>query len=258
LKLTKASYPAVLRENENIYFQLRRRKFIEMIKKLTELQSPRISPRTKQSHSNGFSSSNSHLPNAADYEDVFDHQMELDDQLDISTGPPFSASFDDHMEFMEPDDLKARIDALTTQVIVYGQELRAEFNDDTSKEVREGLKQAFALMAYTDPRESSVAGILDIRERVVVAEELNSAILGMFMNHLSLPFTFQQGVKHSQLCVWGQLKLTLLLTILPVSLGKSSSAALERLCQQAEVLVSTLGEDGGPGAFINVRRDFLN
>jgi hypothetical protein len=42
-----------------------------------------------------------------------------------------------------------------------------------------------------------------------------------------------------------------------VSLGKSSSAALERLVQQTEALVTELAEDGGPGAFINVRRDFL-
>jgi hypothetical protein len=42
-----------------------------------------------------------------------------------------------------------------------------------------------------------------------------------------------------------------------VSLGKSSSAALERLVQQTEALVNELADDGGPGAFINVRRDFL-
>lgn len=42
-----------------------------------------------------------------------------------------------------------------------------------------------------------------------------------------------------------------------VSLGKSSSAALERLYQQTEVLVNEIGEEGGAGAFINVRNDFL-
>lgn len=42
-----------------------------------------------------------------------------------------------------------------------------------------------------------------------------------------------------------------------VSLGKSSSAALERLVAQTEALVSELAADGGPGAFVNVRRDFL-
>lgn len=42
-----------------------------------------------------------------------------------------------------------------------------------------------------------------------------------------------------------------------VSLGKSSSAAIERLYQQTEVLVSDISEEGGAGAFINVRNDFL-
>lgn len=42
-----------------------------------------------------------------------------------------------------------------------------------------------------------------------------------------------------------------------VSLGKSSSAAIERLVQQTEALVNELGDDGGAGAFINVRKDFL-
>lgn len=47
------------------------------------------------------------------------------------------------------------------------------------------------------------------------------------------------------------------LRCLIVSLGKSSSAAIERLVQQTEALVGELGEDGGPGAFVNVQKDFL-
>jgi len=42
-----------------------------------------------------------------------------------------------------------------------------------------------------------------------------------------------------------------------VSLGKSSSAALERLYKQTEVLVNEISDEGGAGAFINVRKDFL-
>lgn len=38
-----------------------------------------------------------------------------------------------------------------------------------------------------------------------------------------------------------------------VSLGKSSSTALERLFKQTVVLVDMISEDGGPGSFINVR-----
>lgn len=37
-----------------------------------------------------------------------------------------------------------------------------------------------------------------------------------------------------------------------VSLGKSSSTALERLYKQTVVLVDMMSEDGGPGSFINV------
>lgn len=38
-----------------------------------------------------------------------------------------------------------------------------------------------------------------------------------------------------------------------VSLGKSSSTALERLYKQTIVLVDMISEDGGPGSLINVR-----
>jgi hypothetical protein len=39
-----------------------------------------------------------------------------------------------------------------------------------------------------------------------------------------------------------------------VALGKSASSALERVVQQTVVLLNELGEDGGPGAFLNVRK----
>ena len=42
-----------------------------------------------------------------------------------------------------------------------------------------------------------------------------------------------------------------------MSLGKSPSAVLERVIQQSEVMLRELGDDGGPGAFINLRKDFL-
>ena len=37
-----------------------------------------------------------------------------------------------------------------------------------------------------------------------------------------------------------------------VSLGKSSSTAVERVYKETVVLVDVISEDGGPGAFINV------
>jgi Ran-binding protein 9/10 len=43
-----------------------------------------------------------------------------------------------------------------------------------------------------------------------------------------------------------------------VSLGKLASAALERMIQQTEVMLQELGDNGGHGAFINLRTDFLH
>jgi len=43
-----------------------------------------------------------------------------------------------------------------------------------------------------------------------------------------------------------------------VSLGKPSSAALERLCAQTEAFLDeTAAKNGGAAAFINVKSDFL-
>ena len=43
-----------------------------------------------------------------------------------------------------------------------------------------------------------------------------------------------------------------MLMIKPVSLGKSSSAAIEQLIQQTTVLLEDLQESGGPGALVNI------
>jgi Ran-binding protein 9/10 len=42
-----------------------------------------------------------------------------------------------------------------------------------------------------------------------------------------------------------------------VSQGKSSFAAIERVVQQTEVMMRFLGDDGGPGAFVNLKNDYL-
>ena len=42
-----------------------------------------------------------------------------------------------------------------------------------------------------------------------------------------------------------------------MSLGKSSTAALEKMVAHTEALVDMIAEDGIPGALVNVRRDFL-
>ncbi|KAL8830917.1 MAG: hypothetical protein Q9170_005519 [Blastenia crenularia] len=117
----------------------------------------------------------------------------------------------------EEADTAVKYQELLEDTLRYGQELKQEFQGDPNTEGT--FKEIFSLFMYEDPRKSPQAHLLDRASRVPVAEELNSAIL--------------------------------------VSLGKSSSAAIEILYQQTEALVDYISESGGAGAFINVRNDFL-
>lgn len=200
----------MLRANEDIYFKLRCRKFIELIRRCTELlEASKVADNKQRS---GANSTNGHS-----VEDTTTFDMEIDDQV------PNGSTDLDGTDEMDTDDRPisglAKYDILQQQAIEYGQELQSEFKDDPRREVKKALEDTFSLIAYEDARKSKMAWLMDKDGRAVVAEELNGAIL--------------------------------------VSLGKSSAAALERLVQQTEVLVSDLAEDGGVGAFVNVRRDYL-
>ncbi|KAF2677081.1 Ran-binding protein-like protein [Lentithecium fluviatile CBS 122367] len=217
LKHTTAYYPTVLRDNENIYFKLRCRKFIEMIRKCNELKEhmhPIPTPPSKRSTASNNANNTNRNSTATD---EYDFEMELDEQLGVHNGAPWEADEEEDDEDIE--DKEAKHLDMESKTIAYGQELQAEFLNDPRREVKKALEDTFALIAYENVRESTLAPLLETSGRMPVAEELNSAIL--------------------------------------VSLGKSSSAALERLVQQTEALVNELADDGGPGAFINVRRDFL-
>ncbi|KAH8728438.1 hypothetical protein GQ44DRAFT_702302 [Phaeosphaeriaceae sp. PMI808] len=230
LKHTTAHYPSVLRDNENIYFKLRCRKFIEMIRRCTELNAqchPVPTPASKRSTT---STTNNNTKRNSTATDDYDFEMELDDQLGVHNNPAPPPTWDtnkhDEDEDLDEDlddedleDKEIQLQQLTQDTIAYGMELRGEFATDPRREVKRALEDTFALIAYENVGESALAPLLETKGRGPVAEELNGAIL--------------------------------------VSLGQSSSAALERLVQQTEALVAELGDDGGAGAFINVRRDFL-
>ena len=223
LKYTSTYYPSVLRDNENIYFKLRCRKFIEMIIRASD-----SSAVAKRMHtSNG---------RVHDDYDVFDHQMELDEQLGAHhslNGTSVVEDWESAMDTSEEAGISA--DKLIVDAIQYGQELKAEFSNDPRKEVKRALQDTLALIAYSEPRESPLKRLLEERNRLPIAEELNDAVLGMLM--------FSSTEKHT-------------LTGATVSLGKSPASALERVVQQTVVLLNELSEDGGPAAFTNIR-EFL-
>ncbi|KAI9643906.1 hypothetical protein NHQ30_007257 [Ciborinia camelliae] len=207
LKHTNAYYPQVLKDNEHVYFRLRCRKFIEMVRQMAELHN-------KSNLTNG--SKKNTAPNGDWFDDVISHDMELDDHQS-------PANNWDRMETDGGVDSETEYQNLLSETLSYGQILQAEFKDDPRREVSKALEDAFSLIAYKDPfNEKTVSHLLDPSGRVTVAEELNSAIL-----------------------LWFLTKKT-------VSLGKSSSAALEQLYQQTTVLLEDLREGGGPGAFVNI------
>jgi len=124
-----------------------------------------------RSASNGVKKSNGH--NGDWYDDVINHDMDLDDHLQ-----PQSSSNWDKMETEDASDSHVVYEKLLQDTLIYGQNLQAEFRDDPRREIGIALRDAFALLAYQDPLgEKEVAHHLDINGRIAVAEELNSAIL---------------------------------------------------------------------------------
>lgn len=104
-------------------------------------------------------------------DDDFEPEMDLDDQ---------STNVDDwdKMETEEADN-GLKYQDLIDETVRYGQELRFEFREDRSKHIEDSFKDIFSMFAYPDPRKSPTSHLLDPSGRVPVAEELNSAILGM-------------------------------------------------------------------------------
>ncbi|CAG8695517.1 19048_t:CDS:2 [Gigaspora margarita] len=147
ITLTNSSYPGVLPSNVDILFQLRCRKFIEMIGACAG---------TKITLS--------------DNEDV----NIKDDEIDGPLTP--------HKKRRVPKRRKVTLglhglDDAMTAALKFGCELQDDYRNDDREEIRNALKDAFSLMAYDDPRVSCVAHLLDPSGREPVANALNSAIL---------------------------------------------------------------------------------
>jgi len=151
LKYTKSYYPSVLTENEQVYFRLRCRKFIEMIRKEAELNLLI----DKKSVSRARQGEDDEEMLEADGHSTWEDQMDTEDGVDSTT-----------------------LSKLSRDALDYGMELRSEFHADPRREVSKHLDEIFALMAYPNPlKVKEVAHLLDGTGRVAVAEELNSAIL---------------------------------------------------------------------------------
>lgn len=159
LKLTSSIYPHVLRDNREIYFRLRCRKFIEMMRKSAELLDH---PPSKPAKSvNGHS--------IAVSDDGFEPEMDLDEPM--KDGDDW-----DKMDTEEADSSVKHNDMIS-RAIAYGQELNHEFKGDQNKFFGEVLTELFGMLAYKDARKSPAAHLLESSQRASVAEGLTSAML---------------------------------------------------------------------------------
>lgn len=231
LKYTSTYYPRLF-ENEktqDIYFRLRCRKFIEMMRRYSELTTATSSPTTVTKSVDSLPS-NGHVEAADDGEDLEeppDTQMELDDQLhrEVSKGHEEPTISTDNVDMDASQELPPKLtfmkaEQVLNQAVKYGQELNAEFGKDPRPAIQSFLREIFAIVAYGNPSNSPMAHLFDATGRAEIAEDVNGAVL--------------------------------------VSLGKPSSAALEKLCAQTEALLDeTANKTGGAAALIQVREDFL-
>lgn len=157
LKHTKAYYANVLEDNPQIHFKLRCRKFLEMMRRSNELTAGTSNPNRRRPDS----------PGIADEHAVFDQEMELDD-----------GTWDgDGMDTEEP--AAAPFNEVLTEAVQYGQQLCMDYPSDENGGDKKMLEAIFSLVAYPDPQNSVHGHYLDPAGRVAVAEELNSAILGV-------------------------------------------------------------------------------
>ncbi|RDA88309.1 hypothetical protein CP532_6588 [Ophiocordyceps camponoti-leonardi (nom. inval.)] len=143
LKYTNAYYPQVLQDNEEVYFRLRCRKFIEMVCKAAHMRAA-----SEGRRNNG-------------------HEMDIDGEM---TG------WSDSMDTDGSD--QTELTKLEQDMLEFGQALEAQYANDPRKDVSQTLGEIWALVAYSNPlKEPLVSHLLDRKGRAAVAEELNSAIL---------------------------------------------------------------------------------
>lgn len=241
LKYTNAYYPKVLEDYPHIQFKLRCRKFLEMMRRQS---SSDLSSATAAKRGKPGVSSNGVTDNTNAGEGGFGQEMEVDD----------GEGWREPTDGMDTDDPEtaAKFQMLLTEAVQYGQQLRMDYPGDEHGGNKRMLDDIFSLVAYPDPRRSVHGHYLDPAGRVAVAEELNSAILGASLSLSPSLFAFFSFFFFSFLFYEVAAQLTT-----AVSLGKASSAALERVYQQTEALLNEISEEGGAGAFINVRSDVL-
>lgn len=161
--ITEEYFPSVLEAHPEILFQLKCRKFIELVLTAASMDKSRDTIRGK-SQTNGFGTHHSHV------DDVFDSAMEIDVEHQ-----PYTNGHNSNEEYNE----------LTAESIEYGRKLKEEYGEKGKPEYDKILHDVFSLMPYYDPSPSQNGHLLDSSGRAKVAEDLNSAILRKCLSYNS-------------------------------------------------------------------------
>jgi Ran-binding protein 9/10 len=199
-KYTTVWYPNVIADNPEIVFRLKCRKYVEMIRRCSELHTPKSAEVVTSDLYLTKATTNTNAT-ANGHTDVFDEDMELDDENDnendsfqttnTSNGNSLTDEDDEEEEDDDDDEQEGvdfpnlniptenptNYDDLLQEAMSYGQTLMREYRDE-KREYRKTLEDIFSLIAYDDAKASVHGHLLETGGRVQVAEELNSAILG--------------------------------------------------------------------------------
>ena len=166
IKYIETFYPRVLADDRHrdVWFRLRCRKFVEMMRRHAELSAAKPD-------SNGASA-----PPDPDLDADSDMQMELDDQIhrEVAPATPAVAA----TSSPPPSSPPRSAHDLMNAIVAYGRDLQTNFGFDANPAYRKQLAAIFATLAYTDPTQSVVGDQLDPAGRVSIAEDVNGAILG--------------------------------------------------------------------------------
>ncbi|GAB7366592.1 hypothetical protein MBLNU230_g8578t1 [Neophaeotheca triangularis] len=225
LKYTTSYYPNVLEEdcNREVYFKLRCRKFIEMMRTYTEMVAGQQAA-SPNGHQNPAPEHD--ISATADGDQDSDQQMDIDDQLHREVTTPTSEANDEqdamqtsHPSLVKPNTMSSPQSYLTA-TLTYGRSLETDFaapDHPNAKSETASLRQLFALIAYRDPYTSPLAGLLSTDGRALLGEQVNGVIL--------------------------------------MSLGEPAAAALEVVAAQTDTLLGMAGAKGGAGGLVGVRGD---
>lgn len=177
-------YPRVICGNPQLEFRLKCRKFIEMMRNITEYLDSASTMSLKPLHNapkhSKAQSLNGHHTTAHS-DDGLDPEMDLDDPPLGMNGNKSHGSETLENEVkkgLSAEEARARHQELLHEAVFFGQELKRQFRADQNTSMADNMTEIFAMFQYPDPREGPQAYLLDPKQRTPVAEAVNSAILG--------------------------------------------------------------------------------